>query len=483
MNRHRAAAPFAALLAALVVASCGSGNGSSGSSPSVLVYNAASTAPIDYDVLVNNVTVATNLAYEQYTPLQAVATGGTTVDFETPSTTTVDYSTTFAAVNGYNYTVLLHQGSSAITTLTAALKNAPVSGGQAQLGFVGAAPTGGTFDFYITAPSATLPATPSVPAVAYAGDGASVTAGTITFASGAYRIRAVATGDTTQAVVFDSGSVNIASQANLLLAVMPATGSAATFSLLAVGADGTVSQIQDERVQVRMGNFSPNAAGVDGYLIPTPTSGITGTPFVSDLTPDTAGAYQVRYPGGYQVGFTPTGYTTTLLAPSDVSLGASSATSIFLAGIEGASSANNQQLQVVGTTDDLSAPPYGMARLRVAQFAPDMNNAAEVTQCANSVNNTATTPNCVDVMLINGSGAITTVPALVFPGVSGYIALRPGTYTVEVVPSGVQTPVLATGTVSPQAGSSQTVVIYGCEFPGSGVCGGAPSATLSIGTF
>lgn len=470
----------AALFLALAAVSCGSGNGSgSGSAPSVQVIDEASTAPVDYEVLVNGTSVTDDLAYGQGTALDAIGTGTTTVKFEAAGTTTVDLTATFPADNGYDYAVFVIQGSSALTTLTAAQSNAVAAVDQAILGFVNAAPAAGTVDFYVGAPSTTLPANPSISGLAYAGDGSSVLSTRLpTIASGTYQIRAVAAGDTTGAIVFDSGPIAIASAANLLYAMVPVTGSAAGFALLTPGAQGGITELRDQRVQLRAANFSPNVGGVDLYLDPQGTAIDTLAPLVTNLLFGSGpGAYQTVYPGTYPQ-FTLTGGITELVG-STLPLVASSSASAFLVGVNGAAAPH--QLQVLLASDDLSAPPAGMAKLRVIQLAPDISNPG--------VGGVAT--GNVDVVQVTDNGSGTTVagplvPNLAYLGVSSYVVLSPGTYNLALVPTGVQAPILPSGTtgtaVSLSAGSIQTVIIYGCQQPGSGICA-ASSTPLTLGVY
>jgi|GEM_PF-809480 len=475
-----ARAALAVLPMALAAVSCGSGNGSgSGSAPSVQAIDEASTAPVGYDVLVNGTSVVTDLVYGQATALDPIATGTTTLKFEASGTTTVDLTATFPADDGYDYSVFVIQGSSAVTTLTVGQSNAAAAVDRAILGFANAAPVAGTLDIYLTAPGATLPASPSLSALAYAGDASSVLSTLLpTISSGDYQIRAVATGDSARTVVYDSGPVGIASGANLLYAMVPVTGSAASFALLTPSASGGISELLDQRVQIRAANFSPNVGGVDAYLDPQGTAIGTLSPLQTDLVFGTGPTpYQTVYPGTYPV-FTLTGAVTEL-AGSTLPLVASSARSLFLVGIDGAPSPH--QLQVLLASDDLSAPPTGMAKLRVIQLAPDISNAGV---------GGVTTQN-VDVVRVSNDGSTTTVsgplvPNLAYLGASSYVVLAPGTYNLALVPTGVQSPILPAGTagtsVSLAAGAIQTVIIYGCQSPGGGICAGS-SAPLTLGVY
>jgi hypothetical protein len=476
--------PFTAFLAvplaALAVVSCGSGNAGSGSSPSVEVVNAAFDAPVNYDVLLNGASVVTDLSYDHATAFTSIATGTTTVKFEATGTTTVDLTASFAADNGFNYSVMAIQGSSGVTTLTVGQNNAAVASNQARLGFVNAAPSSGALDFFVTTPSTTLPLSPALPALSFPGDGASIESTTLVQASGDFQIRAIASGDTTETIIFDSGPISFASAANLLFAAIPVTGSASSFALLTLGSDGSISRVRDQRVQVRAGNFSPSSlVAVDTYLDAGSTTNIDNTPISTSLAQGAvSSAYKVVYPGAYRASFTQTGLSTELVG-ADLTLASSSAYSLFMVGVSG--QASPYGLQVLQVPDDLQAAASGLAKLRVVDLSPDISNPGV---------GGVTTAN-VDVVQVTVQSGVTVptgtlVPDLAYLGVSSYVLLTPGTYNLALVPTGVQSPVLPVGTagisVSLAAGSVQTVIIYGCQSPGSGVCASS-STPLTVGVF
>ena len=249
--RRRRLAPWLLLCASALLGACGNGNSTlSGAAPQLRIADTAFAAPTNFDVQVNGSAGATNLGYGQVTAYQSVSAGTATVKFEPTGTTTTALTATVAVGNGYNYTVFAVDSGTTTSTVTAALGNVAVPSGQAQISFVHTAASVGALDIFVTAPTAVLPATPSQSALAYAGNASSVSPIPLSLASGDYRIRAIASGDSTRAIVFDSGTVTLVAGANTLLAVVPVTGSAAAFNLLSIGADGTLLTIADQRVQV-----------------------------------------------------------------------------------------------------------------------------------------------------------------------------------------------------------------------------------------
>jgi hypothetical protein len=467
MRSKTLAAVLTLVLGALAITSCGSGSGGSG--PSTRIVNAAYNAPYNFDVLLNSVSTVTDMGYLQATAFQSIPTGGTTVEFEPTGTTTNAVTASFDAGNGFNYSVLAVEGTGGLTSLVVAQNNSSISVGQTRLTFAGAASGVGTLDFFITSPTAALPSTPSMAPISYAGDGSTVTPTPIIVASGDYRIRAIVDGDTTQTIVYDSGRLTFASGVDLLLAIIPVSGSAAQFSLLSLDAKSSVSQIPDQRVQLRVGNFAPATASVDAYFAATSTAGSSGTLLVSGLTPDAASAYQAVLPGNY-VYFTNTGQTTQLVN-SERALEASTSVSVFAIGFSGLPYPNN--LQLLTLQDNLQTPPTGMANLRIVQLAPDVNNSATNAVDVVTINTSVTPP------VITG----TLVSNLVYPGASAYRPMSAGIYTVALVPHNLDTPLLPTSAgivLNLTVGTVWTLVVAGCEYPGTGICSSAPAATLQL---
>ena len=468
MRRVFQAAGFAAVLLAFFLSACGGSSGSG--TPDLRVVDAAYGAPYNFDVLVNSASTVTDMGYLQASAFEAIPSGSTSVQFEPTSTTTVAVSSNFDANNGYNYSVLVVEGASGLTSLVVSQSNSGVPSGQARLTFVGATPGVGSLDFFVTSPTAALPASASMPSVSYAGDGATVAPVPLVINAGDYRIRAIASGDATQTIVFDSGRISLDSGADLLLAIVPTSGSAASFSLLSLDDNSNVYQISDQRVQIRVGNFAPAIGSVDAYLDAVSSSGSSGTLLDSGMALGAASAYQDELPAAYRVSFTASGQAPEISGlGSDLALAPSTAMSVFAIGLGGQGPPNN--LQLLALQDNLQAPASGMVKLRVVQLAPDINNGGT---------------NLVDVVALDASGIPTSPPlvsSLAYTGASQYLSLPAGSYTVALVPSGLQTPVLPSPSgvaLNLAAGSVQTLVVSGCQTPGSGICASAPNSALQL---
>jgi hypothetical protein len=460
-------AVMAAAACAFALASCGGGGSNADAAgtapPAVRVIDVDYNATTDYDILVNNASVATNLAFGMASPLTTEGSGSVSVEFEPPNTTVDALSVSVAMATGYNYSVFALEDNSALVTLTVATTNATVPTNQARLSFIHAMPSQGALDFYITGPTATDLGSMSFPALAYAGDNTSPAPDVVVMASGDYRIRAVANGDSTLTVVYDSGPITLASGTDLLMAVVPTSGSASPFTLMTIDDSNNVAWMPDQRVEARTGNFVPGLGGLDTYLDPPGDANSSTTLFTSDVSSGSVTTYQGVLPGSYIASMPQTGQVNAYVS-STVSLTAASSTSLFAVGLP--NQASPYGLQIVSLTDNLTAPQTGYTSLRMAALSPDLQYNY---------------PDGVDVVTIDPSN--TTAPitgrlatALAYPGGSGYFQVAGGSYTFAVVPTGRDTPLLPSSSgvaLSLNAGSVQTLAIAGCLHPATGICGNA----------
>jgi len=453
-----------ALLSAAALQGCGGGSGGSGS-PQVRVLNAlgldAAATNANYDVLVNSASAVSNLGSAQASSFQAVPAASTLVQFEPTGTKTVVDSASFATQNGQDYTVVAIAGSAGLSNQVVAQTNASVASGQARLAFAHAAPATGSLDLFVSSPAAALPVAASVAALAYPGDGASAAPAALSVAAGDQRIRAIARGDATRTVVFDSGPLSTAAGDDLLLALVPASGSASEVSLLVATADSSVYRVRDQRVLLRVGNYAPGLGSVDAFLDASGTGNSTATQIAATLTAESASAYSRQLPGAYRLSLAASGQTLELLG-SQTALSASTSLSAFAVGIAGQSAPYGRQLLLY--TDDLRAPASGTARVRVLALAPDLA--------------------AVDLVLLDTSGTSPVIVRrlavnLAYTGASTPIVLAPGSYAVALVPTGLDAPLLpssAGAVLSVSDGGVYSLVIAGCRTPASGTCASATTA-------
>ncbi len=444
------------------VASCGGGNGvMSGVAPSLRVVDAAFNAPYGFDILLNSATIATNLTFGQSTALQPLASNSApTVQFDATGTTSMVLTVSSPVQNGSNYSVLAIEGVAGLEARVVTQSLITIPADQARLTLVHAASAIGTLDFFVTGPADTLPAAPSIGALSYAATGTGLNEGSLTVAAGQMRIRAIIDGDATRTVVFDSGSLSFTAAEDVLLLVVPASGSAASFSLLAIPTGLNPYPVYDQRVLVRFGNFAPALQPVDAFLDASGEANSASTLEASNIGYTAASGYVVVAPAAYVASIAPTGQFTSLINPaSNFTLSPASAVSLFAIGISGSKAPYG--LQIAAFADELVAPAPANAGLRIIQASPDLG--------------------AVDVVLIDTSGATpvivqTLASPLPYAGATTYITLPAATYTLALVPTGAATPLLpaANGTtgvaLTLNSASLTTLVAAGCRNPNTTAC-------------
>jgi len=176
------------------------------------------------------------------------------------------------------YTIAAVNSVANIEPVVIAQSSEKVSAGSARVLVLHAAAEAPTVDVYVTAPGADL--------------GASAPVGTFSFKeqigptevpAGDYQIRVTAAGNAA-AVVFDSGTVNLADADDIVIAAVPNTsGGAAPISLVGLVSTGTL-EILDVATPtaLRVGHLSPDTGLVDvlvnggEYLTDIPFSAVTG---------------------------------------------------------------------------------------------------------------------------------------------------------------------------------------------------------------
>lgn len=466
----------ALLLGALFVAGCGS-DGDSGSSPAAgptvtpasatqvrAVHGSADTGAVD--VLANGVVAFPGVTFGQASSAAGVPSGSTRLQINAAgsATSAIDVTVPLAANRDY---VAIAVGSSAPGTpgdqaLTAILiedeGNAPQAG-NVKVRVVHGAPGVPPVDIFVTEPNATLPAAPTIPALAYGKAAPQSGQRALEVSAGTYRVRVTLAGQT--GIAFDSGAISLAAGADLLLVAVPAVGSASPISLLGVPKGASAFDVADLRAQVRVGHFSPNTPTVDVYLR-TPGAALNAGNLVApDAMFGMATNFLAVAPGSYRASVALDTQTTEAIG-LDATLTARQTVNVFAVGLLGGVA--NQALRLQAFADDLSAPAKGRAKLRVIHLSPDAPP--------------------VDVVVLDATGAIALRPVvnLSFPNATaGYLDLAPATYRVAVVPTGASTPLLPAAShagglagvdLTLAAGDITTALAIGCLNTSSGACTG-----------
>lgn len=335
--------------------------------------------------------------------------------------------------------------------------NTPAAG-NVKVRVVHGAPGVPTVDIYVTAPGATLPAAPTIAGLAYTAIAPASGTKALEVAGGNYEIRATVAGDQTKAVVFDSGSVSLPANADLLVTAIPASG-VSPIALLVAPNGSSASVISDSRAAIRVGHLSPNVPAVDVSLNVSGTT--TSVLSLSNVSFPTTSEYSLVPAGTYDASVAlASNPAMPVLTLNGAALAGDTSTSVFAIGLLGGSGA--QALHLAAFADD-RVPVADMAKVRVIHLSPDAP--------------------AVDVVALGNGGAITAtlVKNLAYPNATpNDLQVAPDTYTLAVVPTGMTAPVLPTAagaTLTLKAGEIVTIAAVGCLNTTAGSCtGGSPFA-------
>jgi hypothetical protein len=460
-----------------MLAACGSSDSDSSAAPAGptaqvrAVHASSDTGAVD--VRANGAVAFGGVTFGQASSFAAVPAGATRLQVNPAGTATsaIDVTPTLTADRRYTVVALGNSasGTPAAEALGAVLiedSGAAPATGNVKVRVVHGAPTVQPVDIYVTAPSAALPGTPTIPALAFRSVAPASGQAALEVPGGDYRVRVTLAGNTT--VTYDSGAVTLPAGGDLVLVAVPSRATASSIALLVVPGTGAASEVTDQRAEVRIGHFSPDTPTVDAYLR-TPGAPLTSLNLVApDVVFGQASNFLGALPGTYRASVALDTQTTEAIG-LDATLAARQDVSVFAIGLNGGTGA--QALRLRAYPDDRSAPPAGRAKLRVIHLSPDAP--------------------AVDVVVLDGSGAIATrlVRNLAFPDATGtYLDVAPGTYRVAVVPAGASTPLLpaASGAGRPgvdvtlAAGDVATALAIGCLGTAGACSGASPFQLLAL---
>jgi hypothetical protein len=455
-------ARIACLAVAALVAGC---NGSDTKATAQLrAVHASADAP-NVDVLVNGKVEFANLAYGAASSFLRLDVGTASIAVNPAGTASTVLNAALPLTADHQYSAIVVGSASPSAPSGQQLQAVvvddpgnPAASGNVKVRVVHGAPAVPPVDVYVTAPGAALPAAPTVAALAYTSVAPASGSKALEVPAGSYQIRIAVAGDATKTVVFDSGSIALAANADVLVTALPASG-VAPVKLLVAGATGASSVVGDSRASIRIGHLSPNVPAVDVSL--TAAGGTTAALSLPNVSFPTVSGYALVAAGTYDASVAlASNPGTPVLSLPGATLASGSSTSVFAIGLLGGSGA--QALQLAAFADD-RMPVAGKAKVRVLHLAPDAP--------------------AVDVVALaaDGSIAATLVTNLAYPsGTSTSLQVAPGDYALAVVPTGASAPVLPTAAGVPvtlSAGQVLTIAAVGCLTTGSGPCaGGQPFA-------
>jgi hypothetical protein len=429
------------VLGALVLGACGSDSGTP--QTSLRVIHASPDAP-KVNVLLDGEAVLTEVDYKGGSGFTRLDRGSydVRVDAITPGGAVAVISVpdaSLSADNEYSVLAIGKVADSTLEPLVIANPRTAVPGGKARAQVVHAAPDAPAVSVYVTAPGADLATAAALGTFSFGG-----TLGPVEVPAGSYQVRVTLAGNPA-AVVYDAGTVPLASGANLLLvAVANTTTGAAPISLLVN--DGT-SQAElldvDTPADVRAGHLSPDAPAVDVIVndnLAAPLFNAAAFPALTGYASVPPATYNIKVVDDATQGLTVINANLPVVAGTSYSVLAVG----FLASIE----------PLVLTDDRRSIATE--ARVRIVHASPTAGNVDIYVAAPGT-----------DINTVNPTFA--NVP---FKADTGYVGLAAATYEVSVTPAGAKSPVAIFATLPLANGDIFNVIAR--DAPG----GGAPLGLL-----
>lgn len=321
-----------------------------------------------------------------------------------------------------------------------------VPAGSVRLRVVHAAPMAPQVDVYLTAPGADLTLTAPAGTFSFGQD-----LGPLEVPAGDYQARVTLTGDAS-AVVYDTGTITLASGSNLLLAAVEntATGTA-PISLVALDGTGS-SQILDSATpsDLRVVHASPDAPAVDVVVNDDFANPLVSGLAFPDFTPF------VSVPAAtYNVKVTDSATQTVVPIDADLELMAGVRYTVLAVG-------DLANIEPLIATDDARRVATN-AKVRIIHASPTAQNVdIYVTAPGADINTVAPT-----------------LAAVPFKANTGFIALAAGAYDVTVTPTGTKDAAIGPATITVENGGIYTAVARDAE----GGAGGAPLGLILMDDF
>lgn len=416
------------LSAGVAVTGCGgsdndsnrnAGNDTPATTTQVRVAHLSPDAP-NVDVTRDGASVLSDVSYRQASTFLTVPSGAQNLQVLATGTDSAVIDADVNLLPDRRYTILAVGELANIEPLIVEDDNATVDDGFARVRVVHGAPAAPAVDIYVSAPDAQFtdlsPLLTSVPFKAVADP--------VTVESGNYRVRVTLAGD--EAVIFDSGSVTLASGVDYMLIASQVSSGLSPIGLTALTSlsDTPVAWLDDARARVRVVHASSDALAVD--VLVNEATVLSEVPFAtgSGYLELLAGTYSFAVAAS-ESGARVIEAEVTLAPQTDYTVAAVNQ----LAAIE-----------ALILEDDNSAPAAGAVALRLVHSAV----------LAGPVDVYVTAPG------EELAGATPTLTNFEFKANSGYLSVPAGDYQVRVAVAGTQQVAIDTGALTLTEGSVRT---------------------------
>lgn len=381
-----------------------------------------------------------NVDYQVSSPWITVDEGtyAVRVEANVPSGTAdvITASLTLEGEKSYNVLAVGSTADGTIEPLVVSVDRSAITSGNVRVQIVHAAPAAPMVDIYVTAPGDDIEVAQPLATASFKDS-----TGQVEVAGGDYQIRITAAG--TKTVVFDSGTVNLPADADLLVAATQNTGTGTSPVTLLV-ADGTSSfKIWDvnSKANVRVVHAVSDAPAVDVI------ANNALTLFDGISYPDVT-AYVAVAAGDYTIDVAVDGDEST--APID-DVAITVENGMFYTAIA------NSKLASIGLdfVVDVPRPIATAAKVRIFHASPD----------AGSVDIYVTADGDISAVSPNFAGVTFTTPMLTE---TGYVELAAGDYVVTVTAAGSKDAAIETGVLSLEVNKVYTAIAIDGLMAGDG---------------